>query len=81
MSAWEWVIGGILLAVGVGGVAYGIDQNNKLEQAQEHYRSEMARKREQLRDLEQRFGRQSKQFKALAKEVKRLRRLRRRAAA
>jgi capsule polysaccharide export protein KpsE/RkpR len=66
--------------VGIGGVAYGVDQKNKREQERENFRSQLDRlekdlsaKESELAQLRSRLGEKNDQVRTLAAEIERLR--------
>lgn len=78
----KMIVGIAVLSVAlVGCVVIIWDQSRKRKKEQDEYVRELAKKENELRDLEARFGRHHEQVKKLTTEIENLRTIHRRAAA
>lgn len=66
---WKIVMGIVLGLCGIGGGAYGYDQHCKRQRDRAQYRAELERLEARLREMEIRYGRQSAQFREIAREL------------
>lgn len=75
-----YIIGAVGTLLGIGGAAYGVDQHMKRQKEQQTFRTELARMKKRMDEMEaelaklrRRFGDNCDQVRRMAAEIERLR--------